>query len=99
MSRPPHARWHERTLILQVYVQTRASRDELAGWHERGLKIRLKAPPVDGAANKYLLKFLARLFKVPVSNISLLKGEASRQKTLAINNPAFFTENFSNLAP
>lgn len=83
------ARWRDDTLFLQVYIQPRASRDELAGWHERGLKIRLKAPPVDGAANKQLLKFLARLFKVPASNVSLLKGETSRQKTLAIQKPAF----------
>lgn len=97
MSRTPHARWRGQTLILQVYLQPRASRDELVGWHERGLKIRLQAPPVDGAANKQLLKFLARLFKVPVSNVSLVQGVSSRQKTLSIHKPAFLPELLSTI--
>lgn len=92
MSEAPLAHWQEQTLILQVYLQPRASRDELVGWHERGLKIRLKASPVDGAANRHLLKFLARLFKVPVANISLLHGQTGRQKTLAIHKPVFVPE-------
>lgn len=88
MNAQAHVRWRDETLILQVYVQPRASRDEVTGWHKRGLKIRLKAPPVDGEANKQLMKFLAKLFKVPISKISLLKGETSRQKTLTIEKPA-----------
>ncbi len=88
MNKPAHVRWCNKILILQVYVQARAGRDELGGWHERGLKIRLKSPPVDGQANKHLLKFLSKLFKVAISNIRLLKGETSRQKTLAIERPA-----------
>ena len=99
MSGRPHARWQGQNLILQVYLQPRASRNELVGWHERGLKIRLQAPPVDGAANKHLLKFLARLFKVPVSNISLLQGESSRQKTLSIYKPACLPELLSIIEP
>lgn len=87
MTEHPHVRWRDATLILQVYVQPRASRDEITGWHERGLKIRIKAPPVDGVANKQLMKFLAKQFNVPASKISLLKGETGRQKTLAIEKP------------
>ncbi len=97
MSNEAHARWQDDTLILQVYVQPRASRDEISGWHDRGLKIRLKAPPVDGAANKQLIKFLARLFKVPASRIQLLKGESSRQKTLAITRPSSLPEQLSSI--
>ena len=92
MSTPTHARWRDKTLILQIYLQPRASRDEMTGWHERGLKIRLKAPPVDGQANTHLIKFLARLFKVPISAVSLLRGETSRQKTLAIEKPTLIPE-------
>lgn len=90
MSLAPHAQWRDQTLVLQVYIQARASRDELVGWQEQGLKIRLKAPPVDGAANKYLVKFLARQFDVPASNIRLLKGETTRQKGLRLSPPALF---------
>ncbi len=99
MSGQPLARWQDQTLILQVYLQPRASRDELVGWHERGLKIRLTAPPVDGAANKHLLKFLAAQFKVPVSNIHLLQGETSRQKTLSIHKPTRLPELLSIIEP
>lgn len=87
MSRETHCRWHDQSLILQVYVQPRASRDEVAGWHERGWKVRLKAPPVDGAANAQLIRFLAKAFKVAPSAVCLLKGETSRQKTLSIQAP------------
>jgi len=97
MSKAALARWQDETLILHVYVQTRASRDELVGWHERGLKVRLKAPPVDGEANKQLMKLLARIFKVPASHVSLLKGETSRQKTLAIQQPACLPELLSTI--
>ena len=87
MTDHSHVRWRDKTLILQVYVQPRASRNEVTGWHAHGLKVRLKAAPVDGEANKQLKKFLAKQFKVPVAKISLLKGEAGRQKTLAIEKP------------
>lgn len=97
MSGSRHARWQQQTLILQIYLQPRASRDELVGWHEHGLKVRIKAPPVDGAANKQLRKFLARLFKVPVSNIRLLKGETSRQKTVAIDHPTILPDLLSTI--
>lgn len=92
MNKPTHAHWRDETLILQVYVQARASRDEMVGWHERGLKIRLQSPPVDGQANTHLVKFLAKLFKVPASKVRLLKGETSRQKTLAIEKPTAIPE-------
>jgi len=87
MNHQAHIHWHDETLILQVYVQARASRDEISGWHEHGLKIRLQSPPVDGQANKHLIRFLAKQFKVAISKVSLLKGDSSRQKTLAIEKP------------
>ena len=64
MNGPAHTHWRGQTLILHVYVQARASRNELVSWHEKGLKIRLKAAPVDGQANLQLRKYLAKLFKV-----------------------------------
>lgn len=88
MTEQAHVRWRDKTLILQVYVQVRASRNEVSSWHTRGLKVRLKAPPVDGEANKQLTKFLAKQFTIPTSRIELLKGATSLQKTLAIENPA-----------
>ena len=87
MSQQAHAYWRDQTLILQVYLQPRASRDEVIGWHERGLKIRLKAPPVDGKANQQLIRFLAQLFRVNQTDVQLLKGDSNRQKTLSIHSP------------
>ena len=52
------------------------------------LKIRLAAPPVDGKANAALLRYLADAFGVPLRNVTLMRGEASRQKTVRIDAPA-----------
>lgn len=74
-------------LILDVHVQPRASRDEIAGYHGDRLKVRIKAPPVDGKANQYLIGFMAELFGVPKRNVVLLAGESGRDKRLRIVDP------------
>ena len=99
MSQPALAYWRDQTLILQVYLQPRASRDEVIGWHERGLKIRLKAPPIDGEANRQLIKYLARLFDVSIANVQLLKGDSHRLKTLSIDSPKTLPDWLSSIAP
>ena len=48
------------------------------------MKIRVKAPPVGGAANEELVRFLAERFSVPRSSIELVSGAGSRQKRIAI---------------
>ena len=70
-------------LLLHVHVQPNARRTELAGLHGNRLKIRLAAPPVDGKANKALLAFLTKIW-TPKSDITLLRGQTTRQKTLKI---------------
>jgi uncharacterized protein (TIGR00251 family) len=67
---------------LEVYVQPRASRNELAGIHKGTLKIRLTAPPVEDEANKECLKFLAKAFGIPKSNLEIIQGQKSRHKTI-----------------
>ena len=69
---------------LDVYVQPRASRSEVVGEHGDAVKIRLAAPPVDGAANEELLRFLAKLVGTPAGNVSIAAGESSRRKTVAL---------------
>jgi uncharacterized protein (TIGR00251 family) len=69
---------------LDIHVQPRAKRDEIAGWHGERLRIRLTAPPVDGAANEALIRFLAKALGLRRSQISLTLGERSRDKTLRI---------------
>ena len=67
-----------------VRVQPRASRDEIAGEWQEGLKIRLTAPPVDDRANDALRKFLAVSLKVPLSAVRIAAGERSRTKRMEV---------------
>lgn len=84
---PGFHHWQGETLYLNIHLQPRASQDEVVGPYGDYLKIRIKSPPVDGKANQQLLKFLAREFAVPQSQVSLLSGETQRQKRVCISAP------------
>ena len=71
-------------VVLKVQVQPRSSRDEVVGPYGDALKIRITAAPVAGAANKKLLKFLAKKLKVPRDHLSIQSGTTSRAKSIAI---------------
>ena len=68
--------------VLRIRVQPRARKTEVSGVHGQALKIRLQAPPVDGKANRALLKYLAKRLDIPVSAIRLAAGESSRDKII-----------------
>ena len=70
--------------VLDVSVSPNAKRTELVGWHDGALRIRLQAPPVDGAANEALRKWLAQSLALPTSQVTLLRGETSRRKQLSV---------------
>lgn len=70
--------------ILQVRVIPRSSKTEFVGEHNGAIKVKLKSPPIDGAANEELLRFLSKTLGVPRSNIELVSGQTSRTKTLRI---------------
>jgi len=67
-----------------VRVQPGASRTEVAGLHAKELKLRLKAPPVEGKANEALLEFLAETLRVRRSQCRLVRGEKSRSKIVLV---------------
>jgi uncharacterized protein (TIGR00251 family) len=69
---------------VDVHVTPRASRSAVTGIHDGRLKVQLDAPPVDGAANQALIALFAKLLKVRKRDVVLVRGEASRLKTLAI---------------
>ena len=69
---------------LAVQIQPRASRNAVAGWVGETLKIRLTAPPVEGAANAACLAFLADLLDLPQSQLEILRGDRSRHKVIRI---------------
>ena len=73
------------TVRATVYVQPRASRTELAGLHDGCVKIRLAAPPVEGAANAELIEFVAGLLKIARSRIRVVTGTSSRRKVVEID--------------
>jgi uncharacterized protein (TIGR00251 family) len=75
-------------VVLDLVVQPRAARTGFAGWRANRARIRLSAPPLDGRANAALLAFLADEFDVPRSQVELLKGERSREKSVRIRGPA-----------
>jgi uncharacterized protein len=72
---------------LTLHVQPGAKRTEVSGTHGDALKIRLAAPPVDGKANAELLCYLANAFGVPQRNVTLVRGESSRQKIVRVSRP------------
>lgn len=74
-------------LLLNLYIQPKASRDQIVGAHGDELKIAITAPPVDGKANAHLTKFLAKQFKVAKGQVSILKGELGRHKQIHIEAP------------
>lgn len=75
----------ESGLILEVHVQPKAARNEVAGTYLDCLKLRLTAPPVEGQANKECLKYLSELLKVPRSHMEIVQGAKSRQKSILIH--------------
>ena len=70
---------------ILLYCQPGASETELVGTHDGKPKIRLKAPPVDGAANKALITFLAERCGVPRSAIRIESGMRGRIKRVAVD--------------
>ena len=68
----------EGNLIFTVRVVPRASKSEIVGEHDGALKVRIASPPVDGAANEELIKFLSKTFGVAKSAVEILSGQTSK---------------------
>jgi uncharacterized protein len=75
-------------VVLVLHVQPGAKRTEVAGPHGDALKIRLAAPPVDGKANAELTRFLGAEFGAPAARVALVRGAASRRKTVRVESPS-----------
>ena len=69
---------------LDVQVVPRASKSRVVGLHAERVKVQLAAPPVDGAANEELEDLLARVLDVPRRAVEIVRGQASKQKTVRI---------------
>jgi hypothetical protein len=72
------------TLEFNVLAVPKSSKNQIAGAHDDALKVKLAAPPVDGAANKMCLAFLAKSFQVPKSSLEIVSGHAGRRKLIVV---------------
>jgi uncharacterized protein (TIGR00251 family) len=93
MARDRYYDWRGPDLVLYCHLQPQAARDEFVGVvrsdpHGERLKIRIKAPPLDGQANARLTAFLAREFGVIQRAIHIESGASGRLKTVLIERPA-----------
>jgi len=71
-------------VTFAVKVIPRASRNEIAGVEGEALRVRLTAPPVEGAANAALLAFLAEVLGMPKRDVRLVSGQTARRKVVAV---------------
>lgn len=71
--------------LLDLHVQPGAKVTTVVGEHGGRLKLKISAPPVDNKANEHLLAWLAARLGVPKSALRMVRGETSRQKTVAVH--------------
>jgi uncharacterized protein (TIGR00251 family) len=71
--------------VITVHVTPRSGRDEIAGWQEGELRVRLRAPPVEAAANEALCRFLAKQLGVATSAVEIVGGATARHKHVRIS--------------
>ena len=70
--------------VLSVHIQPKASTTECVGFHGDAIKIRVAAPPVDGAANDELIRFLARQLSIPSTSVRIQSGASGRHKRVLV---------------
>jgi uncharacterized protein (TIGR00251 family) len=75
---------HRDGAVIELAVQSRAPRTEFAGIHDGALRLRVTAPPVDGAANAAVLDYLARQLGVSRSKLEIVGGQTSRRKRVLV---------------
>ncbi|HZJ44375.1 MAG TPA: DUF167 domain-containing protein [Pyrinomonadaceae bacterium] len=74
-------------LSISVRVVPRASKTEVVGEFDSALRVKLAAPPVDGAANDELVQILAKTFKVARGSVEIVRGSNSRSKQVKVAGP------------
>jgi len=69
---------------VPLRVTPKASRDQLIGWRNGRLAVKVTAPPVEGAANEAVIKLLAKALRLRASDLSIAAGHNSRDKVIAV---------------
>ena len=75
----------DNSISFKVYVQPKASKNAIVGVHGDALKIRLTAPPVDGAANKLCIQYLSKITGISKAAIEIASGHTSRTKHIQVH--------------
>ena len=79
-------RKNSRGVVFKVLVQPRSSQNMLVGLHNDALKVKLTAPPVNNAANRMMIQFLAKALSVPKSSLEIVSGHNSRKKQVLLHS-------------
>ncbi len=75
---------NQNSIIFNVRVIPRSSKSEIIGEHDGDWKVKLSSPPVEGKANKELIKILSKELKVSKSEVEIISGETSKSKRIQI---------------
>jgi len=87
-------RQHPEGVVFKIFVQPRSAKNMIVGLHGESLKIKLTAPPVDNAANKMCIKFLAKSLGISKSQIQIIAGHTNRTKQILLqSSQSKITEN------
>jgi uncharacterized protein len=73
---------------VEIRLQPRGGRDAVVGERDGAVLIRISAPPVDGKANAALIAFVAKRLGVPKSSVTIVRGEAARNKVIRVDGRA-----------
>lgn len=73
-------------VVFKAAIQPKGARNEIVGLKGDALKIKLTAPPVEGAANRMCVDFLARSLKVRKSDVEIVRGKRSREKQILVRS-------------
>jgi uncharacterized protein (TIGR00251 family) len=85
---------HPEGITFKIFVQPRSANNMIVGLYENALKLKLTAPPVDNAANKLCVKFLAKSLGVSKSQVQIISGHTSRTKLVLLrSSQSIITEN------
>lgn len=85
MPLPPWVRAAKGGATIEAFVRPRAAKDALAGVHGSGLRVKVKAPPVEGRANRAVEDLFAGILGLPRSSVRVVNGELSRHKTIRVD--------------
>jgi len=76
---------HPRGISFKIRVQPKSSRNQIVGPHGDALKLKVTAPPVEGAANKACLELLSKALGLPRSCMEITSGRSGRSKNILIH--------------